>query len=129
MNYTFHTRIHIDGKQLIFKLNLPKNHRKLYIDHCNNIASLATQNANNDHIIIINNNDQLVLLNSSFYNNGYEICLQIANYNNGNSHCFLYPKNENGNKLLLKNVGLNEDINMKDYKTPLNEVLFHITKI
>ena len=115
---------HIDGKQLIFKLNLRKNHRKLYIVHHNNIASIETQNAKS--VVVIN--DQLVVLDSPSYNNGYGIFLQIPNYDNGHSHSYLYSKNENRDKLLLKYGGWNEDINMKDYKTASNKILFHVIK-
>ena len=115
---------HIDNKQLIFKLNLEKNHQKLYIFHRNDIASIATEYAK--HVVV--NNNQLVLLDSPINDDGYEICLQIPNYNDENSHCYLYSKNENGNKLLLKYGGLNDNINIDDYRTPSNEVLFHITK-
>ena len=116
---------HIDGKQLIFKLNLRKNYRKLYIDHRNNIALIATENA---ECVVVKNN-QLVVLDSPSYNNGYGIFLQIPNYDNGNSHSYLYPKNEKGDiKLLLKYGDWNEDINMEDYKTASNEILFHVIK-
>ena len=115
---------HIDGKQLIFKLNLRKNYRNLYIDHRNNIASSATNHAR--HVVV--KNDQLVVLDGPINDNDYRIYLQIPNYNNGNSHCYLCRKNENGDKLSLKNSGLKNDVNLDDYRTPSNEVLFHITK-
>ena len=114
---------HIDGKQLIFKLNLPKNHRRLYIKHLDHIALSATEHAK--YVVVKNN--LLLLLDNPYNDNNYEIYLQIPNYNNESSHCFLYRKNKNGDKLLLKYSALN-DVNMDDYKTPSNEVLFHITK-
>ena len=114
---------HINNKQLIFKLNLPKNHRRLYIKHYNDIASIATNHAK----YVVVKNDQLVVLDSPFNNNDYQICLQIPNYN-GNSHCYLYPKNEHGDKLLLKTGAWNNDVNMDDYKTASNEILFHVIK-
>ena len=115
---------HINNQQLIFKLNLPKNHRSLYIKHYNNIASLATNYAK--HVVV--KNDQLVLLDNPDNKNDYRIFLQIPNYNNENSHSYLYSKNENRDKLLLKYGGWNEDINMDDYKTASNKILVHVTK-
>ena len=114
---------HIDDQQFIFKLNLPKNHRKLVINHSDDIASLATEYAK----CVVVKNDQLVVLDNPCNDDGYEIYLQIPNYDNGNSHSYLYSKNENGDKLLLKN-SLSNNVHMDDYRTPSNEVLFHITK-
>ena len=111
------TIYYIDNKQLIFKLHLPYNYRKLRIRHSDIIASLATKYP--DKVVVKNN--QLVLLDW----NNYEIYLQIPNYSNGNSKCFLYHKNENGENLLF-GYGWNHDINIDDYKSTSNEYLFHI---
>ena len=116
---------HIDDKQFIFKLNLPKNQPRFLINHHNNIASLAKKHPNN----VVLKNDQLVLWDNRNNRNEYQIFLQVPKYNNRNSHCYLYGKNEKGDKLLLKNGGWNNNISMDDYKTKSNEVLFHITKI
>ena len=105
---------HTDNKQLIFKLHLTRNYQKLYINHNNDIASLATSNP--DTLVVKNN--QLVL----FDFNNYQICLEIPNYSNENSKCFLYHKNEEN---LLLRYGWN-DINIDDYKSTSNEFLFHI---
>ena len=108
---------HNDGKQLIFKLHLLKNHQKLYISHRNDIASIE--------IRVVVKNQQLVMVDNC---DSYEIVLRIRNYDNGNSNCYLYPNNENREKLLLKYGELNDNINIDNYKTASNEVLFHITK-
>ena len=108
---------HIDGKQVIFKLRLLKNHQKFYISHRNDIASIE--------IRVVVKNQQLVMVDN--YDN-YEIVLRIRNYDNGNSNCYLYRNNENGEKLLLKYGDLDYNINIDDYKTASNEVLFHIFK-
>ena len=115
---------HIDDKQLIFKLNHSKNHLSLSIHHFDNISSFATKYAK--YVVVKNN--QLVVLDMPVNDSGYRIYLQIPNYNDKNSHCYLYPKNENENKLLLKNGGWINDIIMENYKTPSNEILFHVIK-
>ena len=113
---------HIDDKQLIFKVHLPKNHRKLYIVYYD-IALTATNYAK----YVVVKNDQLVLLDNVNNNNDYQIYLQIPNYNNDNSKSYLHQKIENGEKLLLKYTW-NYNINIDEYKTPSNEVLFYVTK-
>ena len=115
---------HIDGKQLIFKLNLPKSHRSFRIDHYNNNAPFTTKHANS----VVMKNDQLALFDNYANCGDYQIDLQIPDYDNGNSNCYIYPKNENEKKLLLENAAWNKNINVGVYKTSLNEVLFHITK-
>ena len=109
---------HVDNKQLIFKLHLPYNYRKLRIRHSDIIASLATKYP--DKVVVKNN--QLVLFD--WNDNSYQIYLQIPYYSNGNSKCFLHQKSENEENLLL---GYDwNDININDYKSTSNEVLFHI---
>ena len=115
---------HIDDKQLIFKLNLPKNHRKLLISHHNNIALFATDNAK----CVVVKNSQLVLFDNGNDENDYQIYLQIPNYNNDNFKSYLHQKIGNGEKLLLKNDHCWNEINMDEYKNPSNEVLFYVTK-
>ena len=110
---------HIDDKQLIFKLKLPKNHRDFYINHHNSIDSLATNCA---PCVVVKNN-QLLLLDCG---NDYQIYLQIPNYISGNSNCYLYKKN--GEKFLLKIDHCWNKINMDEHRTPSNEVLFYVTK-
>ena len=48
---------YVNHQQLIFKLCLPKNHQKLWINHCNNIASLAKSHPDKVGMM----NDQLLL--------------------------------------------------------------------
>ena len=112
---------HINNNQLIFKLRLPKNYAIL-ICHRNNIASIA---ALNEQYVVVKNH-QLVLYDNANKKNEYTIHLQILNYDI-NSKCSLYQRSENGEKTLLKYSVWN-NINMVNYKTASNEVLFHITK-
>ena len=110
----------IDGnKELIFKLNLLKNHERLYVNYHNDIDSIAKRYAKKVKV----KNAQLVLLD---FENRYYIDLKISNYGNHYSRFYLYhKKNRNGKKSLVYNR-LNE-INMEDFKSASNEVLFHIT--
>ena len=115
---------HIDDKQLIFKLDLPKNLDKLHVDFDRDVSLLTKNFAKN---VVVKNN-QLVLLESPFENDDYQIFIQIKDYNNLSSNCYLYRKSENVDNLLLENNGWIIDINMEDYRTPSNEILVHITK-
>ena len=113
----------INNDQLVFKLHLPKNHLKFYINHITNIAQLVTSYANNT----ITHNDHLVVLDNASNNNGYEIYLQIPNYDNNYSKAYMYPKNEAGDKLLLKYT-LNDNVNIDAFKNGSDKILFMITK-
>ena len=111
---------YVKNQQLIFRLCIPKNHQKLWINHQNNIASLAKRHF--DDVVVMN--DHLLLLDNPINYNGYSIHLQIPNYNSDNSKCYLYHKDTNGENFLLKYGYYN--INYDDYKTESNEILFHI---
>ena len=73
-------------------------------------------------------NDQLVALDNVSNVNDYQIRLQIPNCSNENSKAYIYPKNETKKKVLLINGNWNDHVNLVDYKTVSNEVLFIITK-
>ena len=113
---------YVNHQQLIFKLCLPKNHQKLWINHNINIASLAKKDPN---CVVVMNDQLLLLMDNPNNSNAYGIVLEIPNYNINNSKCYLYRKNTNGENFLLK-YGWNYNINYDGYKTESNEILFHI---
>lgn len=108
-----------DNRQLIFKLQLPKN-KQLYITHSKDISSFQRIYLNK----VVLDNDDLILFD--FVEN-YQIYIKTTNFDEKNSKCYLYPKNANEKKLLLNN-GWNKNLKLYNYKTRSDEVPFYIIK-
>ena len=114
---------HVDDRQFIFKLYIPKNRRNFFITHHPDIAWLA----NTYPQYMTMQSDQLVVLDNLKYKNDHRNYLQTQNYNKTNSKAYMYPKNEKGKEYLLKYENPS-DIDIDGYRNANNEVLFHITK-